>query len=308
MTFTIADLRKSRGDFSAITSALEKTNSSGFSNDDADYFKITRDKTGNASAVIRFLPKHPDDELPWVTLYSRGFQGPTGRWYIENDLSTLGKDDPVGNYTRELWMEGSEPSKVKARKMGRRTHYICNVYVVSNPSDPSQEGKVLRYKFGKKIFGKILSSMKPEFADDTPVNVFDPIEGANFKLRVRTVEGYPNYDMSLFSDPGQLADSEEGMLKILNEMKPLAELVSPDKFKTFDELQKKFDSIMNAKAAPSTTAEQVAEKMREEPVAKPRVEEKVKEPTTLSEPLGSDEDDIEAYFKKVKDSADDISY
>ena len=295
MTFTISDLRKSRGDFTAITKALEKSN--GYENDDADFFKLQRDKAGNGSAVLRFLPKHPSDDLPWVQLYSHSFQGPTGRWYIENCRTTIGEEDPVAQAARELWATGLEKDKEVARKYKRKLSYIANVYVVSAPGQPELEGTVMRYKFGKKIFEKIMDKAKPTFEDEQPLNVFDPFEGAEFKLRMRQVDGYPNYDTSVFSEPKPIAESDEEILAILNQMKPLKELVDVSKFKSYEDLDKKFKSVVNGNVAPSGNAEAVMEKMRNEPT-KDAPEPKSKE-SKFESTGSSDEDDMEAYFKKI---------
>jgi hypothetical protein len=303
MSISISDLRKSRTtDFSSITKALTKTNEG--RQDDADFFKLEKDKAGNASAVIRFLPKHPDDELPFVTVYSHAFQGPSGRWYIENSRTTIGEPDPVSEANRVLWT-GSDKDKEQARKQKRKTSYIANILVISDPKHPENEGKVMRFKFGKKIFDKIKDKAEPTFEDESPVNVFDAFDGAEFKLRMRQVEGYPNYDTSVFSEVKPLADSDEEILAIVNQMKPLKEFVDPKSFKGYDELKKKFDSVMNASAvASSARAEQVAEQMREEPVASPKAAKVVesKAPKETAAPWDTedaDSDDVESYFKSI---------
>jgi hypothetical protein len=304
MSISISDLRKSRTtDFSSITKALTKTNEG--RQDDADFFKLEKDKAGNASAVIRFLPKHPDDELPFVTVYSHAFQGPSGRWYIENSRTTIGEADPVSEANRVLWT-GSDKDKEQARKQKRKTSYIANILVISDPKHPENEGKVMRFKFGKKIFDKIKDKAEPTFEDESPTNVFDAFEGAEFKLRMRQVEGYPNYDTSVFSEASPIADSDEEILAIVNQMKPLKEFVDPKSFKSYDELKKKFDSVMNASAvASSARAEQVAEQMREEPVAAaPKVAKAVEAKAPKQSPApwdaeDADSDDVESYFKSI---------
>ena len=304
MSISIADLRKARStDFTKITQALTKTNER---SDDADYFKLTKDKAGNGSAVIRFLPKHPDDDLPFVTIYSHAFQGPTGRWYIENSRTTLNENDPISEINRSLWATGNESDKELARKQKRKTSYIANVYVVNDPANPDNNGKVFRFKFGKKIFQMIMDKANPTFAEDQPINVFDAFEGADFKLRMRQVEGYPNYDTSVFTDPKPLAETDEEIVAIVNQMKPLKELIAPGQFKSYDELKKKYDSVMNGSPASTAKAEAVAEQMRSEPVAKPKpvtkaVEEKVAAPKQEAAPWedAAEEDDIEAYFAKI---------
>lgn len=303
MSFTIADLRKARSsDFGAITSALAKKND--YKNDDDGFFKLEKDKAGNASAVIRFLPKHPDDELPWVTLYSHAFQGPSGRWYIENSRTTLGESDPVSEANRALWATGNESDKKLAQKQKRKTSYIANVLVISDPKHPENEGKVMPFKFGKKIYEKIMDKANPTFEDEKPVNIFDALDGAEFKLRMRQVDGYPNYDTSVFSEPKQLAESDDEMDVILSQIKPLKDHVAPGKFKSYDDLKKKFDSVMNGAPANAERAEQAAERMREEPVAAPKkagkvVEEAPKKAAAQPWEDESEDESVEDYFRKI---------
>jgi hypothetical protein len=268
---------------------------------------LERDKAGNGSAVIRFLPKHPDDELPWVSIYNHAFQGPTGRWYIENSRTTLGEADPVSEHNAALWKTGLEADKESARKSKRRLNYIANILIVSCPGKPELEGSVMKFKFGKKIFEKLMESANPTFEDEKPLNPFDPFEGANFKLRMRQVEGYPNYDKSEFADPAPIAGSDEEIVEILNKMQPLKELIAPAKFKSYDELKRKFESVMNGTPAGTKTAEEVAESMSSMPVAapkaqgktvaEPKVQTKAK-PAPQAEP-DAGEDDIEQYFKSI---------
>ena len=159
-------------------------------------WKPTVDKAGNGYAVLRFLPSGEGQELPWVRYWDHGFKGPTGLWYIENSLTSIGQPDPVGELNSRLWNSGVESDKDKARDQKRRLHYVVNMLVLQDPSNPTNEGKVFLYKFGKKIFDKIMDSMQPEFADESPVNPFDFWEGADFKLKIRNVEGYRKYDKS----------------------------------------------------------------------------------------------------------------
>lgn len=301
MSISIADLRKSRTtDFTKITQALSKTNDYG--SNDEDVFKLTKDKAGNGSAVIRFLPKHPDDELPFVTVYTHAFQGPAGRWYIENSRTTLNEPDPISEINRTLWASGLESDKEIARKQRRKTTYIANIYVVNDPGNPENNGKVFRMKFGKKIYQMIMDKANPTFAEDKPINVFDPFDGADFKLRMRQVEGYPNYDTSVFTDPKPLSESDDEIVAIVNQMKPLKDLVAPSQFKSYDELKRKFDSVMK-EGASTAKAEAVAERMREEPkaAAKPAAKavDAPKSQTKVVESSVDDEDDIEAYFAKI---------
>lgn len=302
--FSISDLRKaSSTDFGAISAALKKTNEGGFSKDEDNFFKLERDKAGNGSAVIRFMPKHPDDELPWVSIYTHGFQGPTGRWYIENSLTTLGENDPVSESNRALWATGNEKDKELARKQKRKLSYISNVRIISYPAHPELEGRVMPFKYGKKIFEKIMDKANPTFADEDPVNPFDPIKGCDFKLRMRQVDGYPNYDTSVFAEAAPIADNDDDILAILNTMEPLKGFISPDKFKSYDELKTKFEQVMNASPASTGTAEEVAERLGKSVEAKSAGKTTAaKSPGKVKDvpPAEEDSDEsIEDYFRSI---------
>jgi hypothetical protein len=304
---TLADLRKRRTtDFDKLTKALENTNNQG-SNNDEGFWKLERDKAGNGSAVIRFLPAYAGedageaDELPYVVMYSHSFQGPTGRWYIENCRSTLKQEDPVNDMNRLLW-KGSDEDKKQASAQKRRTAYICQILVVSDPKNPDNNGKVFFYKFGKKIFDKIMDAARPTFEDEKPMNPFDLWEGANFKLRIKTVDGFPNYDASVFDSPSPIAEDDEDILKIVNQQKSLQRFLDPSNFKSYEELEKKLKSVLSKDQPSTKKAEDIAKEMRGEKTTE--AGEKVKEIVKSEEPkttadVGSGDDDIDDFFKSI---------
>ena len=215
---SFAQLKQNRDQISKLIQAAEKANgpSEKKSYVDERFWKPTVDKAGNGYAVIRFLPATKDEELPWVRYWDHGFKGPTGLWYIENSLTSIGQADPVGELNSRLWNSGIESDKDKARTQKRRLHYVTNVYIVSDPSNPDNEGKVFLYQFGKKIFEKIMDVMQPSFADEKAVNPFDLWEGANFKLKIRNVEGYRNYDKSEFDSQTALSEDDTVLEGIYN--------------------------------------------------------------------------------------------
>lgn len=207
------------------------------------------DKAGNGYAVIRFLPAAKGEDLPWVRIWSHGFQGPGG-WYIENSLTTLGQKDPVAELNSKLWNSGTDKDKEIARKQKRRLSYIANVYIVKDPANPQNEGKVKLFKFGKKIFDKINELMTPQFEDEKAVNPFDFWAGANFKLKIRNVEGYRNYDKSEFDRSEPLSDDDSELERIWNSQHKLQAFVAPDQFKSYDELKARLDKVLNESSAP----------------------------------------------------------
>ena len=258
---------------------------------DDRFWKPEIDKSGNGYAVIRFLPPVDGEDIPWARVFNHGFQGPTGLWYIENSLTTLGKKDPVSEYNSQLWNSGIEANKEIARKQKRRLTYITNIYIVSESNNPQNELKFFLYKFGKKIFDKVNDLMNPEFEDETPVNPFDLCEGANFKLKIRKVEGYQNYDKSEFDKPTQLVEDETELEKVWNSQYDLTEFTADDQFKSYDELKARLDSVLAVETPPIT--EPVSR-----PTTKPKTAEDVKEEKTSSE----DDEDMSYFAKLAEDN------
>jgi len=244
MAFTsLSDLRKSRGNFDSLMKEVEKLDAPQ-GKDDLNVWKPTVDQAGNGYAIIRFLPAPQGEDMPWVQIWNHGFQGPTGKWYIENSLTTLKQADPVSELNSELWNSGLESNKEVARKQKRRLSYYSNVLVVEDSGNPANNGKVFLFKFGKKIFDKIKDVMQPEFADETPMNPFDFWDGANFKLKIRKVEGYQNYDKSEFASPSPIASDDDAIEVIWKKQHSLAAIVAPSNFKSYDELKKKLDFVL----------------------------------------------------------------
>ena len=208
-------------------------------------WKPTVDKAGNGYAVLRFLPPPSGEELPWVRYWDHGFKGPTGLWYIETSLTSIGQQDPVSEMNSRLWNSGNDDDKATVRERKRRLNYVANVLVISDPSNPQNEGKVMLYKFGKKIFDKIMDVMQPQFQDESPVNPFDFWKGADFKLKIRNVEGYRNYDKSEFSDMSSLFEADETKLEhIYSQVYSLTEFTDPKNYKTYDELKSKLMRVL----------------------------------------------------------------
>jgi hypothetical protein len=261
---SFANLKRNSSQFDKLTKAVESVNNQSVeagSKEDTRFWQPEVDKAGNGMAVIRFLPAPSidgEDGLPWVRVFNHGFQGPGG-WYIENSLTTLNQKDPVSEYNSTLWNSGIEANKEIARKQKRKLTYIANILVISDPANPSNEGQIKLYKFGKKIFDKISEAMNPEFADETPVNPFDMWEGANFKLKIRNVEGYRNYDKSEFADKSALFDGDDSKLEELWKQEySLKEFLEPKQFKSYEVLKARLDKVLGfdgGAVAPKTKAE-----------------------------------------------------
>ena len=230
-----------------LVKQVEKMNNSESSSDDR-FWKLSVDKGNNGFAVIRFLPAPDGEDLPFVKVYSHAFQG-SGGWLIDQCLTTINQKCPVCEYNSGLWNNGTDAGKEVARKQKRKLTYVSNVYVVKDPANPENEGKVFLFKYGKKIFDKIMEAMQPEYEDETPINAFDFWQGANFKLKAKSVAGYRNYDSSEFAAVGALLDDDDAMEAIWKKQYSLTEFVAPDQFKTYDELKKRLDSVLGAKTS-----------------------------------------------------------
>ena len=246
MATSFANLKKRRTtDLEKLQSEIEKINKpqTNFSRDDERFWKAELDKSGSGYAVIRFLPSLDDDKTAFVRVFNHGFQGPGG-WYIENSLTTLGQKDPLSEYNSVLWNSGIEANKEIARKQKRRLTYFSNIYVVEDKANPQNEGKVFLFRFGKKIFDKISSMSNPEFEDETEVDVFNLWDGANFKLKIRKVDGFSNYDKSEFMTSGPLFEDESEMERVFDQQHDLEEFIDQKSFKTYDELKTRLDTVL----------------------------------------------------------------
>lgn len=295
-----ADLKKkSKSNLDNLVAELEKMSSGGNKYQDDRFWSVPMDeKTGNGTALIRFLPAGKNDKLPWVTVYSHSFQGPGG-WYIENSLTTIGKQDPIGELNSELWATGIEANKEIVRKRKRKQQYISNIYVISDPKNPQNEGKVMLFKYGKKIFEKIQEAMKPVFEGDKAVDPFDFWQGANFRLKIKKVDGYPNYDNSSFESQNPfLEGDDENLEKVWNSLYTLNEFTDPKNFKTYEELKARLDKVLGSKPAIAKKQEDV---LPTKPSAK--LETRNSEPEEQDElPWKSDdseEDESLNFFRKL---------
>ena len=273
---SFANLKRNNDSLAKLTKAIESSQSGSpeaGSKDDTRLWQPSVDKSGNGMAQIRFLPAPAvdgDDALPWVRIFSHGFQGPGG-WLIDNCLTTLSDKCPVCEHNSTLWNSGIEANKDIARKQKRKLTYMANILVLSDPSNPENEGQIKLYKFGKKIFDKISEAMNPEFADETPVNPFDMWEGANFKLKIRNVEGYRNYDKSEFAGKSALFDGDDEKLEALWKKEfSLKEFTEKSQFKSYDVLKTRLDKVLGFEGVemPRTKAETaVLDSFKEEDLA-----------------------------------------
>ena len=302
MSFSQLKQNKSSA-FSSLQKELEKSTKVGTV--DERFWKLTTDKAGNGFAIIRFLPACDGEDMPFVKLYSHAFQGPGG-WYIENSLTTIGKKDPLGEYNRELWNSGNETDKDTVRKQKRKLSYYSNIYVVQDKANPQNEGKVFLFKYGKKIFDKIMEAMQPEFEDETPINPFDFWQGANFKLKIKKVQGYWNYDSSEFDRTAPLLDDDDALEALWKKEYSLTALTAADQFKTYEQLENRLKMVLGQK-----TTRRFDEELEDESEGRgsftPDFKSKAPEPAadfnapdiTSTKSADSDEDDALSYFQKL---------
>ena len=295
---TLSSLKKGSS-LDKLKKAVEQSSAGGGNakNVDDRFWQPEVDAAGNGYAVIRFLDTPAvdgEDGLPWVQIWSHGFQGPGG-WYIENSLTTLGKTDPVSEYNTVLWNSGVEANKEIARKQKRKLTYIANVLVISDAKRPQNEGKVFLYKFGKKIFDKIKEQLEPQFADETPMNPFDFWKGANFKVKIRNVEGYRNYDKSEFESPAALFNGDDAQIeKVWKSAHSLKDFLKADNFKSYDELKAKLDKVLGAGGSTAATARKIEDEELSAPVVRSAPAKKV----TAEDVSVADDDDM-AFFEKL---------
>ena len=289
---SFADLKKKSGSFDKLQAELEKTNNTVSSFQDDRLWKPELDKSGNGYAVIRFLPQPSGEDLPWVRIWSHAFKGPGG-WYIENSLTTLNKKDPVSEYNTELWNSGLESDKDTARKQKRILKYYSNVLIVSDPKHPENDGKIFLFRYGKKIHDKLAEVINPQFEDETAYDPFDFWKGANFKLKVRKVDGFWNYDKSEFDGSSEVFDGDEGKLEELyGKLYSLTQFLKEDNFKSYDDLKSKLNRTLTGSGVQGTV-----EKFTPTPKAVSSA------PVETTTPASSDEgeEDTLSYFAKLAD-------
>ena len=262
-------------------------------------WKPVMDKTGNGFAIIRFLPAPKGEELPWAKLWSHAFQGPTGQWYIENSLTTIGQNDPVSEHNSALWNSGVESDKEIARKQKRKLQYYSNIYVVKDSANPQNEGKVFLYRFGKKIFDKIMETMQPAFEDESPVNPFDFWQGANFKLKLRKVDGYWNYDKSEFEAPSAIFDDDDQLEELWGKEHSLTAFTDTSNFKSYDELKKRLDVVLSGVTTVGNVTEMTTGKSFDDSPETVSVVDTPEEPAPTISVTEEDDDDTMSYFEKL---------
>ena len=288
MAMSLANLKKKSSSIDKLTKELGKLK--GTSSKDERFWQPEVDKAGNGYAVIRFLDApfvDGEDAMPWVQIFNHGFQGPGG-WLIENCLTSINKPCPVCEHNSSLWNSGIESNKDIVRKQKRKLSYVANILVVKDSANPSNDGKVFLYKFGKKIFDKIQAMLEPEFEDETAVNPFNFWEGANFKLKIRMVEGYRNYDKSEFDSPSPVSDDDSEIERVWKESYSLVEFLSPKEFMPYDELKAKLNRVLSlAGASKARTVEE--DSGDDEPVV------------TAGDSNSGDEDDTLEFFRKLAD-------
>ena len=281
---------------SKLVKEVEKMSSTGGGADERLYKPVV-DKTGNGFAVIRFLPAPDGEELPWAKMYSHAFQGPGG-WYIENSLTTIGGKDPLGEHNRDLWNTGTEANKETVRKQKRKLNYYSNIYVVKDPANPQNEGKVFLFKYGKKIFDKIMEAMQPEFADELSINPFDLWQGSNFKLKIVKKDGYWNYDKSEFGSSEPLLSDDDAMEALWKKEYSLAAVTAPDQFKSYEELENRLKIVLGRKPTNRRIDDEVEDEDNDRGSYTSESNE-IKETSNSLDSSSEDEDDALSYFQKL---------
>jgi len=301
---SFADLKRNRTDLSKLVAQAQETSGTQTTrqSDDTRFWQPTRDKAGNGYAVIRFLPGDAEAATPWVRYWDHAFKGPTGQWYIEKSLTSIGQQDPLSELNSKMWNSGVEADKAIVRQRKRNLRYIANVLIVSDPSAPENEGQVKLYRFGKKIFDKIMDSMQPQFPDEAPVNPFDMWEGADFTVKIRKVEGYPNYDASSFKAPAAVSADESYLEDLYNKQYDLSEWVDPKNYKTYDELKSRLAMVLGEQA-PRTMKQEASLELDDEipdfPSSSAPTAPSAPEPAITTAESTMNDDDTMNYFAKL---------
>jgi hypothetical protein len=295
---SLRDIRSKVADINALSERIKSTTQVASYAPDTRFWKPTRDKNGNGYAVIRFLPAPENEDLPFIIKWQHSFEHPTTKkYYIEDSLTTINLPDPVGDYNQKIWSTGLQAHQDFVRKYSkRRLHYIANILVINDSANPENNNKVFLYDFGRKIYNKIHAAMEPEFPDDPKINPFDPWEGANFKLKIKTVDGYPNYDASVFDDVSAIGD-DDTIDRIWKSEHSLQEILSPKNFKTYEQLLKRFNNVMGfsedaAKHETAAVSERPAKQT--ETTTEPAVVAKVEAPA-------AEDDDDEGFINRLRD-------
>jgi hypothetical protein len=306
---SFSDLKK-QSKIGSLTSKLikevEKMNTTSSGEDDR-LWKPEMDKTGNGFAVIRFLPAPEGEDLPWAKIYTHAFQG-TGGWYIENSLTTLNQKDPVSEMNRELWNSGNEKDKDIVRQRKRKLSYYSNIYVVKDPTNPQNEGKVFLFKYGAKIFAKIMDAMQPEFEDETPINPFDFWQGANFKMKIVKKDGYWNYDKSEFDAVSPLLEDDDALESLWKKENSLTELVTADKFKSYEELDKRLKMVLGQKSQTRRVDPEVEDEDNDRGSYTPNFESRSSAKSELPENLRAELNSLSSSKSDDEDEDDALSY
>ena len=301
---SFANLKRNRNSIDKLVQAAQSAGGGEqTSYKDDRLWKPTVDKLGNGYAVVRFLPAAEGQDLPWTRYWDHGFKGPTGKWYIERSLTTLGQEDPVGKLNSKLWnMSDDDKSETRkqARDQKRRLHYVANVLVISDPANPDNEGKVFMYQFGKKIFDKLMDAMQPQYADETPMNPFDFWAGANFKIKIRKVDGWVNYDKSEFDSPSEVYGGDETKLEgLYNSLHDLGEWTDPKNFKSYAELERKLNEVLGQEAVLTPQQEvslgnqSTSRTMREAPP------KNIEEMVSVEDDGDGEQEDVTSYFARL---------
>lgn len=306
MDFSKLKSQSGKSSLEKLTSELAKLNQNADGGKDNRFWYPNVDKAGNGYAVIRFLPAPGDEEVPFIRMFEHGFKGPNGSWYIENSLTTIGKPDPVSELNSQLWNMSSDddsPTRKQARAQKRKLNYICNIYVIQDQANPENNGKVFLFKFGKKLYDKLNDAMHPQFPGDVPMNPFDLWAGADFKLKIRNVDGYRNYDKSEFASPAPLFEGDDERLEaIWKQEHSLQAFLAPSNFKTYDELKAKLNKVLglneNGSVAPAAARQAAAQRNTDEDEELPWTPPKTERAAAASSSADEDDEDM-AFFKRL---------
>ena len=253
---SLAQLKKKSTDISALQKSISEMKNKKSSSED-EYWKLTCDAAGNGTAELRFLPAHPDEDMPVVEVHEYFFgklDKALGKkkWYINRSLETIGKKDPV---KEEYWAcinKKTEEHKEMAKEIRDRQSFIVWVYIVDDKNAPENNGRVMKTKLSSSQWKFITDRINPDemLIEDgvVPIDVFNLWEGANFKLRAYNgSNNMRTYDRSVWMEPGPLFKDDEKMEEVYSKVTGLKSEVDPDGplyKKTYAELEEQLISVL----------------------------------------------------------------
>lgn len=218
--------------FESIKGALTKNNEAA-SSKIKDYLRC---EVGN-TYTVRLLPNVKDPSKTFFHYYSYGWNSfTTGQLVTVVSPTTWNQRDPIAEERYRVLRNGTEKEKEKALAIKRRENWLVNVYVINDPVNADNNGKIKLLRFGRQLHKIIMDAIEGEEAAELGPRIFDlSPKGCNLRIKVEKQGDYPTYVSSKFSTPKEIEGLEEAEFKkIYNGAFDLESYVS---VKSYDELK-----------------------------------------------------------------------